>query len=332
MKSNTHLFSAIISVFLLSSCGGGGGDGSSGDGNSGRSVAVDNEKYNSPHYKDLAGTWMPWVSESDYENTNSGEFFEIIFSRFGKVNLYLETMPDDEVVSINCFGNYSAAESNQTSSLQCNSSEIENEFFSVNFSSTFDDTVMVIKSLEVSNLSLSNIEQDMTLYKNPPFHYEAQTNVQPGIYEIFEIDNMFIQIFPNGDIQTIKNNALSLENDCEINGLIKSDPDYGLTTELPVNAVFIDTHHASINISGCTIREGIDYLINNVNINQNQQSSILRSGFVNESLMLELVGPGNSFVNGGNNAFYLSSDRVCDELGNPTDDDELGICGGSIDP
>ena len=328
MKSNTHLFSALIAVFLLSSCGGGGGDGSSGDVNSGGSGAVDNEKYNSPHYKDLAGTWMPWVSESDYENSYSGEYFELVFSRFGNVYLYYSnSVSDDEMIAINCFGNYSAAESNQTSSLKCNSSEIENEFFSVNFSTIFDDTVMVIKSLEVSNLSLSSIEQDMTLYKNPPFYFEAQTNVQPGIYEIFEIDNMFIQIFPNGEIQTIKNNALSLENDCEINGLIKSDPDYGLTTELLVNAVLIDTHQASLNISGCTIREGIDYLINNLNINQNQQSSILRSGSWNESLDIELVGPGNSFVNGGNNAFYLLLTQVCDELGNPTDFENPDICG-----
>lgn len=307
---------SILLFLLITACGGGSGSG-----------ATDNEKYNTSNYKDLAGTWTPWVSESDYENDNEG-YFEIIFSRFGDVYLYIYA--DVEEITINCFGNYFANGFNQDSSLRCNSTGIVDEFFIISFSSVFDDQTMVIKSFEITNeissLALFDLDE-MTLYKNPPFFSDQLTNVQPGIYEILEIDDIYIQILPDGEIKTIKTNGLFPEIDCEISGVIQTDPDYGLTTKNPVNAVFVEAHQANVDIFGCTINDGIDYLSSKININQNQQASIIRASSGEGEFVIEFMGPGDSFLNEGNNAFYLILGQVCDELGNPSDFADPVDCG-----
>lgn len=323
MKSNTHLLSSLVIVFLLSSCGGGGGDGgggSSAEFESNGSDEINNGKYNATHYKNLAGTWSPWTSESDFENSLSG-YFEMVFSRFGDVYLFWL----DEI-EVHCFGNYVSDGSSQNSSLQCNSTDENNEFFSINISSLFNNQTMVINSLEVSGFATILLEENTTLYKNQIFEFEADANIVPGVYEFSGLDT-FIQIFPNGEIITVNHNALSLENNCEINGIIERDPDYGLTTELPANAALIGTHKAFLDISNCNYND-LEYVQNKININGDQQASILRGGTLSSGgFTIYLTGRGSSYHNEGNNAFFMQLMQVCDELGNPIDFDDPDICG-----
>ena len=303
----------IISILLflfITACGGSG----SGSG------ATDKEKYSTSNYKDLAGTWTPWISKTDYEDDDNYDYFELSFSRFGSISLFASI--DD--IYINCFGNYDINGFRQDSALNCNSTDMNNEFFDFNFSSTFDKDMMLIDTVELSNMLLiSEFDDDMTLYKNPIFWMDEVTNIQSGIYDVFEIDDVLIRVSSNGQIETVKNNEV-LNVDCEINGSVKPDPDYGLTTQNQVSALFVDSHEAMLDVKGCYIEEKIEYISSKIDINQVDQVSILRAGYWNNNydsydVVIDLTASGNTSINGGNNSFYLILTQVCDELGIRTD-------------
>ena len=300
----------IVSILLflfITACGGSG------------SGATDKEKYSTSNYKDLAGTWTPWMSKNDYEDDDNYDYFELSFSRFG--NIFLWASIDD--IYINCFGNYDINGFRQDSTLNCNSTDINYEFFEFNFSSIFDKDMMMIDTVELSNLLLiPEFYEDMTLYKNPYFFQDEGTNIQPGVYDVDLIDNVLIRVSSNGQIETINNNEV-LNVDCEINGSIKPDPDYGLTTQNQVNALFVDSHEAMLGVKDCYFKDNIELFSSKIDINQVDQVSILRAGYWDISgsydVVIDLQASGNKSINGGNNSFWLVLTQVCDELGIPTD-------------
>jgi hypothetical protein len=126
-----------ILLFLFVTACGGSGSGS-------------NEKFNTSNFKDLAGTWTPWMSKTDYEDDDNYDYFELSFSRFGSISLFASI--DD--IYINCFGNYDINGFRQDSALNCNSTDMNYEFFDFNFSSIFDKDMMMIDTVELSNLLL----------------------------------------------------------------------------------------------------------------------------------------------------------------------------------
>ena len=293
-------------LFLIASCG--GGDSSS-------STNSNFDTYSSSGYRKLAGTWTPWSSKGVYDSLTNGEnyYIEMLFSRYGHVQFY--EMDGDFFVE--CFGNYSLSGLQLNAQLKCHDSN--DQFYEGGFSSMVDSYTMEITSVNLQYLTVDiEVNESTTLYKNRTYYYDSEENIQAGIYEVHGIDNLFINISATGAVNHISENESSGIGECEINGYIKEDPDYGLTVQNPAQYIFIGAHEAVLSVSGCNWET--EYTVSdNVEINQSEQPAILRAGYLDDDFRVEVMGPGNAIKNNGINPFWLGLYLVCDQLNNPTD-------------
>ena len=289
-------------ILIVAACGGGGSSSS--------------------NYSNLAGTWGPWVSKGEYEALTSDENYnlEIYFSRYGDVALW--EMDNDFIAE--CYGSYTLSGSNLDAQLGCHDSD--NNFFDGGFTAKVGSSSMDITSINLDYLSPSYQDNiSINLYKNEVHYWEFEQNIQAGIYEVDGIENAFISISDSGQINKISSRESSDNGECEINGYIKEDSDYGLTVQNSLYSTFIGAHGGILSFSGCNLTSGWSSS-DNININQAAQSVILRSGSYNNVSKVEITAPGNAISNSGRNTFYLELDLVCDQLNNPTVyGDESGI-------
>lgn len=291
----------IVSLTLIITACGGGGNSSN-------------------NYKDLAGSWGPWMSKGEYtaQTYDASYDFEISFSRFGDVAIW-EYINGFSAI---CFGSYALSGANLDAQLKCN--DTDDDFYDGGFTAKVDSSTMEITSI---NLQFLNLDASgllgVNLYKNETNYWDYEQNIQAGIYEVIGIDNAFIHISESGSINKLtpltETNADTL---CEINGFIKEDPDFGLTVQNSLFNMLIGAHGAVLSVSECNLSE-YWAITENSNINQSQRSVILKSGayWQDSTLVEEIVvyAPGNAISNNGRNSFTLSLHLVCDQLNNPTD-------------
>jgi hypothetical protein len=275
-----------------------------------------NLDYESVQYENLAGTWILGSSEEDNDQvTASVGFMEIVFSRFGHMSFYYEVHEEEgDTISeiVECFGDYTLNESELNAMLGCR--EGDDVFFDTQISGLVGDGSINLGSAVFAAIS----NEDYVTFFNAEYNdyeyntnIEYLTNIQPGIYSIDGISNVYLEISASGQINVTGNNA----GGCNITGYIKADPSYGLSVQNFNEIPLIDNHVAILDITNCYYEDDGWSPYHYANINDSDQPVIIRSYYSSyiEGHQIEFFAPGNTEVDNVVNVFWLTLSLACSE-------------------
>jgi hypothetical protein len=236
-------------------------------------------------------------------NTNTSGGTAVTSAAFDNTSMEssfnLWTFSQDGNSYIDCIGPYEAEGPDITASLNCS---VTGSQFS--YADTISLNVFGTYELDEDNPVLTlNIPELNVLIPYGINSYPA--TIQPGVYDAFGLQNVFITVMDDGHFLT----AISEESDCIIEG------DFG--------TMLVGFTHGTMSVNNCEFYNAFS----TINPNDTDQSFI--AIFNEDNNAIEVTASG---LTSGINTFWTELTRVCDEFGQPTtygvENYGESICGG----
>lgn len=222
-------------------------------------------------------------------NTNTSGGTAVTSAAFDNTSMEssfnLWTFSQDGNSYIDCIGPYEAEGPDITASLNCS---VTGSQFS--YADTISLNVFGTYELDEDNPVLTLNIPEFNIFIPYGINSHPAT-IQPGVYDAFGLQNVFITVLDDGHFLT----ANSEESDCIIEG------DFG--------AMLVGFTHGTMSVNNCEFYNAFS----TINPNDTDQSFI--AIFNEENNAIEVTASG---LTSGINTFWTELTRVCDEFGQPT--------------